>query len=251
MKRIFRIDIGNYGGELTIGSVTSDFVEYWKSKIENGDFQTPGSSSKLISHLKGLEWGDEEDIDAESPKLRNQEDQPPWSDVDDVEHLWGPYGDSTFKVTEVTGMKDDEKYNRDNEQSFKPSGSIYVRETYFEEGLPEASEHLSQDEIDKYVIPVLLVHPAEKGSFGCVFVETENGEEFDPQKFSFGICENNYFEVIDRFYYNRKELDIDTDWSSTRINGEHAMVGYFNMKYHDSEDKYTEGYLKENNYWEE
>jgi len=253
MKRFFRIDIVGYGGELTIGSVTSDFVEYWKSKIQNGDFQNPDSSSKLINHLRGLEWDVEEDIDVESPKLRNQEYLQPWTEVDNVEHLWGPYSDCTFKVTEVTGMKDDEKYNGGNEKSFQPSGSIYCRGTFFEQDLPEASEYLSQNEIDKYVIPVLLVHPSEKGSFGCVFVETENGEKFDPQKFSVGICENNYFEVIDRFYYNRKELDLDAEWSSTSdsINGEHAMVGYFNMKYYDSKDKYTEDYLNENNYWEE
>ena len=48
-KRYFRINTGRYGGELAIGSVSKEFVDYWKPKVaEDGD-------SDLIEHLQGIE----------------------------------------------------------------------------------------------------------------------------------------------------------------------------------------------------
>ena len=58
----------NYGGELTIGEVTKEFVEYWQPicKDEGDD--------RLIQHLMALEvWdgdpADEEGFDADSPEI--------------------------------------------------------------------------------------------------------------------------------------------------------------------------------------
>ena len=37
-KRYFRINTGRYGGELAIGSVSKEVVDYWKEKVaEDGD----------------------------------------------------------------------------------------------------------------------------------------------------------------------------------------------------------------------
>jgi hypothetical protein len=125
---------------------------------------------------------------------------------------------------------------------------LYSREAYFEADLPDKSNIGKEDDYQ----PVLLVHNSEKGNFGSVFVETENGKDFDPQEFAFGQCENNYFEIIDSFYYDGKKLAVNMDWVSTsEKNGFFVMVGYFNMRYHDKKEKYTKEYLKENNYWEE
>ena len=45
--------------------------------------------------------------------------------------------------------------------------------------------------------------------------------------------------------------EAETGFSSTSgsVSGDHAMVGYFNAKYHDPRDRYTEDYLNQNHYW--
>ena len=254
MKRVFKVSFGGYGGELVIGKVTDEFVAYWKDKIINGDMSDPGNSSKLVNHLKALEYGDEDDdIDKQSPKTKKGDFDPPWSEIDDIEHLWAPYADGGFTVTEVTGLTSEERYFENNGEEFEPNGCIYSREAYFDGELPEESNHISQEYINKNYAPVLLFHTAEKGDFGCIFIETENGEDFNPNKFSYSVCENNYFEMIDKCFYNKKLYPIDTGYSSSSssMSGNHAMVGYFDMKYHDPRDKYTDEYLVKNHYWEE
>ena len=58
-------------------------------------------------------------------------------------------------------------------------------------------------------------------------------------------------EIIDRCVYGRQECQAETGFSSTSssVSGDHAMVGYFNAKYHDPRDRYTEDYLNQNHYW--
>jgi len=131
MKRVFRVDFGNYGGELVIGKVTDEFVEYWKDKIKNGQMTHSDNSSKLVNHLRGLEW-DDENIDNESPRLKKGDHIPPWNEIDDFEHFWAPYADAGFTVTEVTGLTDEEKYTEDSGEEFDPYGCIYSREAYFD-----------------------------------------------------------------------------------------------------------------------
>ena len=53
-KRKFRIEAGRYGGELTIGEVNADFVDYWLEQDDEGE---------LIDHLQKLEWGDEPEVE--------------------------------------------------------------------------------------------------------------------------------------------------------------------------------------------
>lgn len=250
MNRVFRVNFGGYGGELVIGKVQSKFVEYWKQRILNGEMNHPENSAGLVNHLRGLEWGDE-DVDDQSPSLREEGVNPAWNEVDDIEHLWAAYADGGFTVAEVTGLEGDERHFGGDAQPFEHQGSLYSREAYFYGDLPEASNHLSQKDIEAHFVPVLLVHTSEKGDFGCVFVETEDGADFDPKKFSFSICENNYCEIIDRCFYDRRECEAETGFSSTSssVSGDHAMVGYFNAKYHDPRDRYTEDYLNQNHYW--
>lgn len=249
-KRVFRVNFGGYGGELVIGKVTADFVEYWKQHIANGEMSHLDNSARLVNHLRGLEWGDE-NVDGDSPSLREGGVNPPWNEVDDLEHLWAAYSDGGFTVAEVTGLDGDERHVGGDAQPFEHDGSFYSREAYFGGDLPEASAHLSQEEIDAHFVPVLLFHTSEKGDFGCVFVETEDGADFDPKKFAFTVCENNYFAMIDRCFYDRRMCEVETGFSSTSgsVNGDHAMVGYFNMKCHDPRDRYTEEYLTKNHFW--
>ena len=241
MKRIFRIDLGGYGGELTIGTVSSKFVEYWKGKMP-GHFDDSYLSKPLINHLKALKWGDKnfDGLDQKSPKILEQDFQPPWNKIDDIEHLWGVYADCDLKVTEVSEIGGDDI---NNIEDFESNAALYSREAYFESEKPKKSSISNGDDFH----PVLLVHNSEKGHFGSVFVEAENGQDFDPKKFSFGQCENNYFEIIDSCFYDYKKLEINTDWISTsEKNGYFAMVGYMNLRYHDKIEKYTEQYIKTN-----
>ena len=110
----------------------------------------------------------------------------------------------------------------------------------------------NEEDIDKNYSPVLLVHTSEKGNFGCVFVETLNGDNFEPEKFSYGVCENNYSEFIDKCFYVKKSLEIDTDFSdsSSSSSGDHAMVGYLDTTYHKPKEYYTDEYLEKEKYWE-
>ena len=62
-----------------------------------------------MNHLRGLEWGDE-NVDGHSPSLREEGVNPPWNEVDDLEHLWAAYADGGFTVAEVTGLEGDERY---------------------------------------------------------------------------------------------------------------------------------------------
>ena len=49
-KRYFLIDTGRYGGELCIGTVPADFVDYWNPKVgSEGD-------TDLIANLPCLRW---------------------------------------------------------------------------------------------------------------------------------------------------------------------------------------------------
>ena len=64
-KYKFRIEGGRYGGELAVGRVTPEFVNYWLPKIEE-----EGAYESFIPHVLSLsDWTDEEDDekDQQSP----------------------------------------------------------------------------------------------------------------------------------------------------------------------------------------
>ena len=124
VKRVFRVNFGGYGGELVIGKVTAEFVEYWKQHIANGEMNDPENSASLVNHLRGLEWGDE-NVDGDSPSLREEGVNPPWNEVGDLEHLWAAYADGGFTVAEVTGLEGDERYAGGDAQPFQYEGSFY------------------------------------------------------------------------------------------------------------------------------
>ena len=76
-KKIY-IRGSNYGGEMTIGTVTPEFVTYWQGRDED----------ELINHLQALEyWQDGEDIDPDSPDiLEDMEYYNSWYEIDDIHH---------------------------------------------------------------------------------------------------------------------------------------------------------------------
>jgi hypothetical protein len=225
---------GRYGGEVTIGRVSKEFVEYWSPKVEeDGD-------GDLINHVVNLDY-DGADVDPSLPTM-TVDGNTAWYEIDDIEHSNGYYADSNFFVTEL-----DEEGNETGDEVEFTNASLYGREAYNETSMPEPTEYLTQEDVDNYV-PVLVFHSGEKGAFGQWIIETE--EDFDPYKFTFSILETNLGEFVERVWYDGVEIDCDYDWCDSIGKGYYAQVGYMNPKWHDSADKYTDEYLEDEGFWE-
>lgn len=230
VKKRYRIEAGRYGGELVIGEVNQDFVDYWIERMEDGD-------SDLIEHVTELDYDDEAG-DPDSPEM--SDNATAWYEIDNLEHLNNAYGDAGFLVYEVPADGSDDR-SWDNDPLETSGYHLYGREAYHSESIPE-------ENIDDYV-PVLSFHSAEKGGFGVWFVDVE-GEDFDPRKLAFSTVETNVAEIIETVWYDKQELDVDFDYSDTTGKGYYASVGYFNKKWHDTEDQYTDDILSEEGYWD-
>lgn len=228
-KRKFRVVGERYGGELTVGTVSADFVRYWQDK----------DTDDLQQHLLGLEWQDEDNIDSDSPPvLDDGEEFVAWNEVDDLEHLTGYAADSRFIVSEITDRNDDWAYD-ENEKEFYPY-PLNSRECYADEREPENPPE------DSEYIPVLMWYSAEKGNFGTWFVETD-GEDFNPKKFAISYIETNLGEMAELAYYDKVPIDCEYDFAESVGKGYYAFVGWMNKKWHDTEysignDDVWEGY---------
>ena len=220
-KRIFRIEFGSMGGELVIGKVDEQFVENWIGK----------SSDELVEYLHNWDVRDASKPSDEFNPLP-KENFNAWNELDDIEHANNCYSDAGIFVNEV---KEDDLYSRDNEQKID-GYHLYDREAYFDEiSKSELEENLKDNtqELDSYV-PVITFMSSEKGELGCYFVETD-GEDFDPKKLAYSTLETNLTSLIDKVWYNKKELDINFDNSGSTGKGSYARVGYMNTKWHDKD----------------
>jgi len=218
-KRIFRIEFGNMGGELVIGKVDEQFVENWIGK----------SSDELVEYLHNWDFRDTSQPNDEFTPLP-KENFNAWNELDDIEHANNCYSDAGIFVNEV---KEDDLYSRDNEQKID-AYHLYDREAYFDEISKSDLEENLKDNIkglDSYV-PVITFMSTEKGELGCYFVETD-GEDFDPKKLAYSTLETNLSSLIDKVWYNKKELYINFDNSGSTGKGDYARVGYMNTKWHD------------------
>lgn len=218
-KRIFRIEFGNMGGELVIGKVDEQFVENWIGK----------SSDELVEYLHNWDFRDTSQPNDEFTPLPKQNFNA-WNELDDIEHANNCYSDAGIFVNEV---KEDDLYSRDNEQKID-AYHLYDREAYFDEISKSDLEENLKDNIkglDSYV-PVITFMSTEKGELGCYFVETD-GEDFDPKKLAYSTLETNLSSLIDKVWYNKKELYINFDNSGSTGKGDYARVGYMNIKWHD------------------
>ena len=163
-KRKFRITVNEFraeGGELVIGTVSVEFVKYWKERNENG----------LIEHLESIADGKEGD--ANSPPMCDGKNFP-WNECDDIEHILSQRisfsrnssvssidTEDLFKVTEIiTDINEKQVY----------SGSpfrVYGREIY--------TSHINKDnENPDHDVSLLIVLKEEEGDFGSWVVETSN-----------------------------------------------------------------------------
>ena len=253
-KRYFRINTGRYRGEVAAGEVSKEFVDYWMPKVkEDGD-------SDLIEHLQGIEWEDEDMMDPDSPAPG--EDFYCWNENDDLEHTNSPFADNDFEVTEIKLHEDaiyedgliqwkedvDHDYSTmmfeeiDEGEYFSYEACIYSRECY--------SSSMDEDAVKADYKPTLFFLSSEKGTFGEVYVETD-GEDFDPELLQTGQLECDMGEFIESYWYDRKPLQVDYDYSDSIGKGYYASVGFVNTKWHDESEKYVSYDMEETEYVKE
>lgn len=244
-KRYFAIEVGGYGGEIVAGKASEEFVKYWLN---------PERKDRLADHIMamhrkaayGIEDEEDEDnqeFDSDSPEVLPGIGDVEYWNLDDFEHdTWVSSDYAGFTVGEIElnpqavykdGALDwDDKYcNKKNfdwgQDKFTPKGKeqevtldrvVYSRELFIED---------KPDDILAYseAVPAIMVYDSQKGVFGRLIVET-NGEDFDPKKFAYTVCENTMSNSITGFYYDKKQLSLDMDILSTWGKGFCAAVGY-------------------------
>ena len=214
----------NYGGELTLGEVTKEFVEYWQPIVkEEGD-------SRLVEHLMALEcWdgepADEEGFDPDSPEIYPEDKHyHAWHECDEIHHHTssvGPELMAFFDVNDDGGIED-----WDNRVDFEPY-ELYSRECYTQEEYQNEKPGLDDS------VPVLVFYSAEKGDFGGWTIELEDDEKFDPKLVAVSLVETDHGHMIERLWYNKVEYDQEYDWVDTRGKGYYADVAWFNKRWED------------------
>ena len=104
-KYRYRIEGGRYGGELAVGSVTNQFVEYWAPIIEE-----EGAYESFIPHVLALsEWDDDEDLNRDAPAIfEDSNELEGWYACDDIEHINNAYADGGFYISSVPTDESDD-----------------------------------------------------------------------------------------------------------------------------------------------
>ena len=189
----------NYGGEMTIGEVTPEFVNYWQPICKKeGD-------SRLMDHLMALEsWNgtpeEENGFDKDSPAIYAEgEEWNAWHDCDDIHHDNSSNGTELWAFPMTVGEHGEPVYDWDERIEFEPH-QLYGREMYTQ---------------DKHV------------------ADHEDDETFDPNKVAVSIIETDHGEMVERLFYDKKEYDCDYDWGDSRGKGYYAGVAWFNKRWED------------------
>ena len=235
-KYNYNLSLGGYGGELVIGKTNHHFVEYWLANREDTE-----SDNDLVEYLVDYDQDWYEDlpedalVDPDQSPNPNTEDRTyepgAWHEFDDFEHVNGVYSDNTIQLVPI-----DENGNEDLDNAIDIDLSnvytMYSRECYTDgtSGLNNSSENY---------VPSVSFFSAEKGGFGDIALSLD--EPFDVNKFAVACVETNLATIVEAYYYNGEELDINWDNVSTTGKGYYAEVGYLNTKWHDNKQSYTEG----------
>lgn len=221
MSKKFYVRGSNYGGEMTIGEVTKEFVEYWKPICdEEGD-------GRLIDHLMALESfndnpEEEEGFDPDSPAvLENMDYYNSWYDIDEIHHHTSSSGLELMAFElDADGCED-----WDKRIEFDPH-QLYSRECY-------TQAELQDDDPEDNSVPVLVFYSSEKGDFGGWFIDLEDDQDFDPKLVVVSSVETDHGEMIERLWYNGVEYEQDYDNVDSRGKGYYAGVAYFNKRWED------------------
>jgi len=218
MGKKYYIRGSNYGGEMTIGTITPEFVNYWQGRDED----------ELIEHLQALEAGeeadDEEGFDPDSPSILPEDEwYNSWYEIDDIHHQTASNGLELMAFE----LDDDNEIDWDNRIDFDPH-QLYSRECY-------TQEEPAEDHADDNSVPVLMFYSSEKGDFGGWIVELTDDEEFDPNLVAVSVVETDHGEMVERLWYNKEEIEQDYDFVDSRGKGYYASVAWFNKRWEDKD----------------
>ena len=248
-KRYFRIETGRYGGEVVCGEVTPEFYEYW---VDREDYE-----------LQEAMWSDGEDH-PDSPKPRADDDEywTAWHDIDNFLHLSAPYADNSYRVCEIKlkeGVTYDEEWGSlESEDPDKYGYDMFDEIDNVEDQKDLDYIQLASQEIygnrDKFgshgCVPVLFFHSAEKGAFGEVIVVT-NGDDFNPAKFRVDAVETDCGEFIQSYWYDKKMLPVNFDWSDSTGKGTYCYLTVLDVEDHKKWFKPFDQYQEElEEFWE-
>ena len=99
-------------------------------------------------------------------------------------------------------------------------------------------------------MPVIFFHSAEKGAFGEVIVVTD-GEDFNPAKFRIDMVETDVGEFIQSYWYDKKLLPVNYDWSDSMGKGTYCYLSVLDVEDHKKWFKPFDQYIDElEEYWE-
>lgn len=248
-KRYFRIETGRYGGEVVCGEVTPEFYEYW---VDREDYE-----------LQEAMWSDGEDHpDSPKPCADDEEYWTAWHDIDNFLHLSAPYADNSYRVCEIKlkeGVTYDEEWGSlESEDPDKYGYDMFdeiddVEDQKDHDYIQIASQELygNRDNFGKEgFVPMLTFHSAEKGAFGEVIVVTD-GEDFNPAKFRIEIVESECGEFINSYWYDKKMLPVNFDWSDSTGKGTYCYLSVLDVEDYKKWFNPLDGNTEElEEYWE-
>ena len=214
----YRIDTGRYGGELTIGKITQEFLEF---------YQNHDDPDELIAYL--------DDPQDESTPFANGEYHNSWFEFSDIMHLSGPYADNDYSVWRL-----DEEGNEVEEVGRYDYDILYGQECYVSE---DNDQKEAYDGTPLEWTPTLSCHSSEKGGFGSIELELEG--EFDPEKFAVSIVESNLCSLVNSYYYDGEELEVNWDWADSMGKAFYSEVGYANQYIESHYNEQTQKWLEE------
>lgn len=230
------------GAEFVCGKVSEQFVKHWVPIV------TEFGSDKLTDHMKAIE-GFDTSLDSNSPKVVDDEwGNRPYHELENIEHFTLMYSDQSFTVTEITG--EDDKFGAGiNELEDVEGNCLFSREgACISTEEPKVTESISEDNLKDFA-PVLLYQNINREGFGSWFFGTD-ADGFDPSKLAYSQIETSLGIFIEKLWYDKEELNMDDSYlGDSTPKGENSSIGWLNMKYWDSVEKYTDQYIDENEFW--
>ena len=77
-----------------------------------------------------------------------------------------------------------------------------------------------------------------------------DADGYDPSKLAYSQIETSLGTFIERLWYDKEELIKDDEYlGDFTPKGENSNIGWINMKYWDSVEKYTDQYIDDNKLW--
>jgi len=250
-KRHFMIGFGGRGGEFMAATASEEFVKYWQDEDRKDNLvdhiQAMHEMSLNCVEADQLDDMDEEEAeqysgyDKNSPGVYGSNLIQEYWNLDDLEHdtmvddAYTSYTLTEIKLNPMTVYKNgelgfDEKYSSkknfdwgtehytvvdDTEREITIDKTLYSRELYMEDDKKDIETP----------VPALILFDSQKGEFGRLYIQT-NGEDFDPNKLVKSLLETNTGTFVEKYYYDKQFLPVDTGWLSTWGKGFDAYVGY-------------------------